>query len=137
MEVWVYMVSVEELKEQELESLNESVEVGEYGLEELILLGEDRKIPITIEYPRTDGTKVKAKALIKQLTIKEVEEIKFTNMNSIAILQRALFKSDGSNFKRSELGALPIGVVNAISEKILEVSGVTTDNELIKQAMDF
>jgi hypothetical protein len=131
------MVSVEELKEQELESLNESVEVGEYGLEELILLGEDRKIPITIEYPRTDGTKVKAKALIKQLTIKEVEEIKFTNMNSIAILQRALFKSDGSNFKRSELGALPIGVVNAISEKILEVSGVTTDNELIKQAMDF
>ena len=131
------MVNVEELKEQELESLNESVEVGEYGLEELILLGEDRKIPITIEYPRTDGTKVKAKALIKQLTIKEVEEIKFTNMNSIAILQRALFKSDGSNFKRAELGALPIGVVNAISEKILEVSGVNPDNNMIKQAMDF
>lgn len=126
------MVDVKKLREQELSELNKTENVilqeEEYSLEELILLGKDKKIPIIIEYPLPDGRQVKSKALIKQLTINELDNVKVTNTNALQtgmlILQKALFKQDGENFKRSELGVLPIGVVNAIAEKILEISGV-------------
>lgn len=131
------MTSVSKLKEDELNALNNEgiVELEEeVNLEELILLGEDKKIPIIISYPREDGKRIKAKALVKQLTLKELDRIQINRNNAtrsnVMILEKALFKQDGSTFTSEELLALPIGVVNAIGNKILELSGVDLPDNL-------
>ena len=125
------MDTVSRLKEEELNRLNdeEIVELnGEINLEELIILGDEKKIPIIITFPTDDGKRVKAKALVKQLTLKELEGVQLHRNNpmraNMTVLETALFKQDGTNFTRTELLELPIGVVNAISSKIMELSGV-------------
>ena len=128
------MTDINKLKEEELNELNATVTADEVNLEDLLVLGEDKKIAIHISFPNPDGeTSSQAKALIKQLTLKELDDIKISgttvsesNMN---ILQRALFKQNGDTFSRRELQALPIGVVNAIATKILEVSGVDLEEQ--------
>ena len=133
------MVDVNKLKEEELNQLKQGENViseeEEVSLEELILLGEDKKIPIHIEFPKTDGTNVKAKAYVKQLTMKEIEEINVDNLNNMTLLKMSLLQSDGEPFPPSKIRKLPIGVVNALIEKIFEVSGV--DAETLKQLQDF
>ena len=131
------MTSVSKLKEDELNALNNEgiVELEEeVNLEELLILGEDKKIPIIISYPREDGKRIKAKALVKQLTLKELDRIQINRNNAtrsnVMILEKALFKQDGSTFTSEELLALPIGVVNAIGNKILELSGVDLPDNL-------
>ena len=122
---------VDKLKEEELVNLSEEV-----NLEELLVLGEDKLIPIEITFPKADGNTVKAKALIKQLTLKELDNIKLNNASvfesNILILEHALFKQNKSNFTREELLVIPLGVVNAISNKILEVSGVDIDPQRLR-----
>lgn len=109
---------------------NPQIDIDEIQLEELILLGEDKKIPITIEFPQGDK-KVIAKALIKQLTLKETSEINIKKTNdietSIEVLEQCLFKHNGENFTKQEILSLPMGVVNSISMKIMEVSGIDTN----------
>ena len=122
------MTNVDKLRKEELEALN-TVEVStdEFNLEDLIILGDDKKIPIHIIYPNNDGTRSKAKALVKQLTLKELDNIKSKGSSfeyNLIILQKGLFKQNGEPFTKSELKWLPIGVVNAVSNKILELSGV-------------
>jgi hypothetical protein len=62
-----------------------------------------------------------------------MKELKNINVNSksletnIEILSKSLFKQDGTVFDKELILDLPVGVVNAISEKIMEVSGVDTD----------
>lgn len=132
------MVDVNKLKEEELNQLKQGENVvseEEVSLEELILLGEDKKIPIHIQFPKSDGTRVKAKAFIKQLTMKEIEDLNVDNLNNMALLKRSLLQSDGEPFPPSKIRQLPIGVVKALIDKILEVSGV--DPEDIKQLQDF
>ena len=127
------MVNVDELKQQEMEELNKVEMQEEFDLEELILLGDDKKIPILIEYPKPDGKRVKAKALIKQLTINEIDTVKTKQENQLQaamlVLQKALFKSNGEPFSKNELKKLPIGVLNEISDKILEISGINEDTK--------
>lgn len=126
------MANINELKEQELKELA-TVETEEVGLEDLLVLGEEKKIPIHITFPNPDGeTKSNAKALIKQLTLKELDSIKINTgvaSSNMSILEKALFKQNGDTFTRRELEVLPIGVVNAIATKILEVSGVDLDEQ--------
>lgn len=121
----------DKLREEELVNLTE-----EPNLEDLLILGDDKKIPIEITFPKPDGGKVKAKALIKQLTLKELDSLQLNNPNgfetNIVILERALFKQNGEHFKRDELLTLPLGVVNGISEKIMEVSGVEIDGQRLR-----
>lgn len=109
------------------------IQVEETNLEDLIILGEDKHIPIIIEFPQEDKT-VKAKALIKQLKLKEMDKIKVNKNNpwemNLKILEIGLLKQDGSNFKKEELLALPVGVVNAVSEEIMRISGVDVDKKL-------
>lgn len=126
------MTNVEELKNQELEQLA-TVEHEEVNLEDLLVLGEEKKIPIHITFPNPDGeTTSNAKALIKQLTLKELDSLRVDSnvaSSNMSILEKALFKQNGDNFTRSELEVLPIGVVNAIATKILEVSGVDLEEQ--------
>ena len=128
------MADINKLKEEELNELNKvSVEAEEVGLEELIILGEEKKIPIHITFPNTDGTVTKASALIKQLTLKELDNLNINRrqlgaMNR-AVLKIALFKTNGEKFTIDELNVLPIGVVNAVATKILELSGVELDKD--------
>lgn len=112
---------------------NPKINVEETNLEDLILLGEDKTIPIIIDFP-TGETTVKVKALIKQLTLKEMDKVKINRNDpwkmNIEILKTALLKSNGDKFNTEELLALPVGVVNAVSEEIMKVSGVNVDQEL-------
>lgn len=127
------MTNVDKLKEEELAQLD-----GNLNLEDLIILGDDKKIPITITFPRPDGENVKAKALIKQLTLKELGNVNTTDMNllqsSKLILKKALFKQDGTTFSNGEIETLPVGVIVAISNQIMKVSGM---EEFMQEAKDF
>ena len=106
------------------------IEVEETNLEDLIILGEDRLINIEIEYPTDDGRRVKAKAKVKQLTMKELKNINFNNPDletSIQILDKSLYKQDETPFGKKLIEQLPVGVVTSISAKILELSGMDKD----------
>ena len=108
---------------------NPKIEVEETNLEDLILLGEDKLIDVLIEYPTENGT-VKAKAKIKQLTMKEIKNMdlqKVTAETSVEILNKALYQQDGTPFPEELILALPIGVVNALGNEILKVSGADRD----------
>lgn len=125
------MTNIDELREEELNALNR-VEVEEVGLEDLILLGEDKLVNILIEYPNVEtGDMVKAKAKIKQLTMKELRNIDLNRITleiSVDILNKSLFKQDGTPFSKELILNLPIGVVRKITNKILEISGVGDDD---------
>ena len=112
------------------------LEIDEFNLEDLIVLGEHKKIPIEITFPKDDGSKVKAKVLIRQLTLKEMEDIPYGTNDvysiNIAVLAMAMFKANGDKFTPDEIEVLPIGVVNAISNKIQEVSGVEFTNQRLR-----
>lgn len=109
------------------------IQVEETNLEDLILIGEDKKIPVVIEFPNGETT-IKAKALIKQITLREMDKIKINQdkpiQMNIEILQTSLLKQDGNKFSYEEILSLPMGVVNELAKKIMEVSGVDIDNEL-------
>ena len=126
------MTNVDELKKEELEQLA-TVEHEEVSLEDLLVLGEEKRIPIRITFPNPDGeTKSNAKALIKQLTLKELDSLKINSdvaSSNMSILQKALFKQNGDTFSRKELEVLPLGVVNTIATKILKVSGVDINEQ--------
>lgn len=113
-----------------------NIEVDEVNLEDLLILGDEKKIPIEVEFPLEDGSKmVKSKAMIKQLTLKEVNKLNLKKnatllQQNIAILERALFTVNEEPFPKDKLMILPIGVANAIAEKILEISGVDVEETL-------
>ena len=120
------MTDISKLKENEINELNK-VEVEEYSLEDLIVLGEDKLLNIIIEYPTETGETRTAKAKIKQLTMKELKNIDLNNITletSVKILTRSLYQQNETPFSRELILNLPIGVVRKITEKILELSGV-------------
>ena len=109
--------------------MDPKIEIEETNLEDLILLGEDKLINILIEYPTENGP-VKAKAKIKQLTMKELKNIDLQNITgetSIQILSKSLFKQDGSPFPKNLIMELPMGVVNTLGNEILRISGADSD----------
>lgn len=110
------------------------IKVEETNLEDLIVLGEDCHIPVSIEFPKPNGETARAKALIKQLTVKEMKKLKLKGNDeleiAIEVLNIALLKNDGSNFTREQILYLPLGVVRKLSDKILELSGFDMNDEL-------
>lgn len=112
------------------------IEVDEVNLEDLIILGEDKLINISIEYPEEDDEGliriVRTKAKIKQLTLKELRNIDVNNINVNTIgtiLSKALFKQDETSFSKELILAMPIGVCIAITKEIMRISGVD-ENQL-------
>lgn len=118
---------------------NPRIEVEEFNLEDLIILGTDTKIPIIVEYPTEEGKIIRAKALIQQLTLKEMDSIKLQQNNlvelNVMLLQKALFTKEGLPFPREKILNMPIGVVKAIAQKIMELSGMSS--ETTQKLMDF
>lgn len=109
--------------------MSPKIEVEEVSLEDMILLGEDKLVDILIEYPTETGTQ-KVKAKIKQLTMKEVKNLNLTKPDmetSISILEKALFKQDGTPFSKELIQALPLGVMNAIGNEVMRISGADKD----------
>lgn len=113
---------------------NSKIKVEETNLEDLIVLGEECHIPVSIEFPRPDGEVVRAKALIKQITVKEMKKLKLKGEDKIElaidVLKIALLKQNESNFTREEILYLPLGVLTKLSDKILELSGFDINDEL-------
>ena len=108
------------------------IEVDEVNLEDLIILGDSKLIDIKITYPKDDGTESVSKAKIKQLTMEELKNINLKNIDLEAtarILQKCLFKNDGTHFSKEMIYHLPVGVASAISEEILKLSGVDLKKE--------
>lgn len=106
-----------------------NIKVEETNLEDLILLGEDKLIDMEIEYPTENG-KIRAKTKIKQLTMKELRNIDVNNIDletSVKILNKSLYTQNGEPFNQELILALPVGVVFAITQKIMEISGVDVD----------
>ena len=120
------MTNIEDLQKEELINL----EVEEVNLEDLILLGDDKLINISITYPEKingEVKMVKTKAKIKQLKMKELRNINVNNINLetvVTILNKALFTQDENAFSKDLILDLPIGVCFAISNEILRISGV-------------
>ena len=112
------MSNIEDLKKEELINL----QAEEVPLEDLIVMGADKKIPIHIEYPQGDNI-VRTKCLVKQLT-----NINITPNSDVTevlpILAKSMCKQNGENFTTDELSLLPIGVLKAILTKIFELSGI-------------
>lgn len=124
------MTNVDKLKEEELVQLGE-----EMNLEDLIILGADKKIPLIIEYPTIDGGKTTAKLFCKQLTLRELENVNTSSNNLqdvLPILRKTLFKQNGDNFSKPELMELPIGVLKELMIKIFELSGMHDEAEKLK-----
>ena len=114
---------------------NTKIEVEEINLEDLIVVGEECHTPCLIQFPLPNGEIVKSKALIKQITVRELKKMKISKKDDeleicVKVVERGLLKKDESNFSREELLYLPIGVLRSLANKILELSGINMDEEL-------
>ena len=112
------------------------IEVEETNIEELIVLGEDKTIPIYIEYPNGEDT-IKAKAHIKPITMKDTQGLNLdpdSNMLEVSkiLLRKGLLKQDGTNFSEELIDKLPLGVIKVIGDKIAEISGLGDNTKELK-----
>lgn len=114
------------------------IEIDEINLEDAIVLGNDKLVNISIEYPREneDGDvieTVKTRAKIKQLTMKELKNINVDRIDlesSVNILRKSLFKQDETPFSRELILNLPVGVSISITREILRISGVKNEDDI-------
>lgn len=134
------MENIEELKQQEIEQLNETV-----SLESLIIEGSELRIPITFDFPTQQGLK-KASAIIRPLTAGEWENaqnyaIKNKKDFVLKILEKGLLNDDGKQLPFDLIKKLPFGVATEIYTRIADVSGVKENREeqfeLTKELMGF
>ena len=134
------MVNIEELKQEELEQLNETS-----SLESLITEGADLRIPITFDFPTANGVK-KASAIIKPLTTVEWENaqsyaMKYKKDFVLKILEKGLLNDDGEPLSFELIKKMPIGVATEIYKRIADVSGVKQDKDeqyrLTKELLGF
>ncbi len=123
------------IKDEDIEievedDVNYDIEVEEVNLEDLIILGEDKLLNIRIDFPKKNGETVVAKAKIKQLTMKQLKGIDLEKIDlatSIKVLQTSLYQQDEKPFPKQLILELPIGVVNAVTNEILRISGMKKD----------
>lgn len=122
--------------------IEEVVEI--MNLESLITGGTDSVIPITINYM---GQQFSANIRpINALENNEVTQKFFNKKESIIVntVKKCLLKDDGkTNYKIEEIALLPNGVVEAIYNKIQEISGMETENvddeqiDIVRKIMGF
>ena len=134
------MANIEELKQEELEQLNETS-----SLESLITEGADLRIPITFDFPTANGVK-KASAIIKPLSTVEWENAQSYAMKHkkdfvLKILEKGLLNDDGEQLPFELIKKMPIGVATEIYKRIADVSGIKQDKDeqyrLTKELLGF
>lgn len=116
------------------------IEMETANLEDLLVLGDDKLIRVVVEFPISDTETTKGAVLVKQLTMHDLDNLK-TTQDSIAvakyILTKCLFTNEREVYTSEMVDSLPIGVVYALSEKIMEISGLNKNENLDKKLMDF
>lgn len=99
-------------------------------IEDLFLTGKDKKtnIIITVE-GRGDF-----KALITPVTYGQIKKLQTTDENEIAdyVLKNHFFKPKGTGFTEEELDLLPAGILKAVVETIMDISGLNITDKDIK-----
>ena len=122
--------------------IEEAVEI--MNLESLITGGTDNVIPIIINYMGQQFS-----ANIRPINALENNEVtqKFLNKKESIIVntvKKCLLKDDGkTNYKIEEIASLPNGIVEAIYNKIQEISGMETENvddeqiDIVRKIMGF
>lgn len=106
-----------------------NIKVEETNLEDLIILGEDKLIDCVIDFPTENGS-IKAKAKIKQLTMKELKNMDLQQPSfetNTQILCKSLYKTDNTPFTEDEILNMPLGALNDLSEEVMRLSGVDVD----------
>lgn len=107
------------------------------NLESLITGGTENVIPITITYMGQEFS-----ANIRPINAIENNEVtqKFLNKRESIIVntvKKCLLKDDGkSTYKIEEIAMLPNGIVEAIYNKIQEISGMNTEKNLDSEQVD-
>ena len=139
------MADIEKLQAEELANLNENEEI--FDLESLVTDGADARIPITVEYPKKDGTMVKAGAMIRPLTNVEWNNATRLNRkntgttNEVELVKIGLYTQKGEQFPPQLVEKLPAGLIVKIVEHLAEVSGIDLYNKrnlkIAKDMMDF
>ena len=144
------MTNIDETIKDEIEHLSQEEEIFE--LEDLIISGEKKRIPVTIEIPEYNeetGEMIVKKftARLKPLTNVEVNNarelgLKVKNTTTdVEILKRWLYTKNNTLFPAEFIEALPAGAVEELSLKIAEISGMKFNVEdavkLAKNIMGF
>ena len=121
-----------------------------FDLERLIVDGADARIPVEVDFPvYTDGELEYRKygVMIRPLKSSELNNatqrgLQFddTDVNT-EIVKLGLCKKNGEAYPEDIVEKLPAGVINKITEKICEVSGIQQDKEknaeLVREMMGF
>lgn len=134
------MANIEELKQEELEQLQETT-----SLENLITEGASLRIPITFDFPTEKGI-TKASAIIKPLSTVEWENaqnyaIQHKKDFILKVLEKGLLNNDGEPLPFELIKKMPIGVATELYTRIADVSGVKQNKEeqykLTKELLGF
>lgn len=111
------------------------IQTEQTNLEDLIILGAEKKVNIIIEFP-VDDRKVEASAKIKPLTLEELDDLNINEQDylkmQMEVLKNNLFKNNGETYSEEELKAFPIGIINKIVQKIMEISGIDYDAQKLR-----
>ena len=101
------------------------------GIEELFLEGKDKKVDVIIDIP----DRGRFKAIVEPVTYGQVKKMERWSEKEIEdyILSNHLYKADGENLTNAELDLLPAGVLKAIAEKIMSLSGLDLSDEDVKR----
>lgn len=134
--------------EEEIEMLSQENEV--FDLETLIVDGADARIPIEVEFPIYKNGELKYKkygVMIKPLKSSELTNatqkgLRDSNSDvNTEIVKLGLCRKTGAQYSPEIVEKLPAGVINKLTEKICEISGIHQDkeknNELIREMMGF
>ena len=121
-----------------------------FDLERLIVDGADARIPVEVDFPVYNDGELEYKrygVMIRPLKSSELNNatqvgLRFddTDVNT-EIVKLGLCRKDGSPYDPDVVEKLPAGVINKLTEKICEVSGIQQDKEknaeLIREMMGF
>ena len=127
------------------DDVNLEIDNREFDLETLIVDGAKARIPIEVEFPiyHEDGTMTYEKrgAVVKPLKSHELTNasqiglrVDDTDVNT-EIVKAGLCRKDGSAYPPGVVESFPAGVITALANKILDVSGVKPDKKATEEYM--
>lgn len=141
MECVYIMVSVEELKNKEIEQLTEN-DLEIFELETLIANGVEEKVPIELEYKgKTFGAMIRPVNSIEWNNAVAITNRNSGTNNEIELCKIALYNTDGTPFNKDLINKLPAGIISSIAKEIASISGINFNSEenlkLVRKLMGF